>query len=273
MACEFMDIIIAIIYIILFILMMVFVFSIGMLRPFMAKKEILLVLVVAFVIGTIGGAFFLEPVYQELPPVMGLVEKNIPGNEETMYLDLSSSANIKELAQQLSSTEGFISFEETSVTIPLWKFNEQEFRYFKEILGNIDDHYKHYNVTEDGKIEIQLEDNYSSHDAIKSFADWYRAVYGGSLSYAQVHAKLVVKTSADDTFRNILLQKGIVPSKVEGPIQNKLNDTNTTMLPSYQFVLVTGVVGVIIAVLGIYYESFGIFSRRFKKFMKEKRRR
>jgi hypothetical protein len=153
------------------------------------------------------------------------------------------------------------------------KVNEPEIRIFKEILGNFDEHYKHYNVTEDGKIEIQLEDNYSSHDAIKSFADWYRAVYGGSLSYAQVHAKLVVKTSADDTFRNILLQKGIVPSKVEGPIQNKLNDTNTTMLPSYQFVLVTGVVGVIIAVLGIYYESFGIFSRRFKKFMKEKRRR
>lgn len=268
-----MDIIIAVIYIILFILMMVFVFSIGMLRPYMPKKEIALVFIVAFFIGAIGGAFFLEPVYQEVPSVVGLVEKNIPGNEETMYLDLSSSINMKELTQQLSSTEGFISFEETSVTIPLWKFNEQEFGYFNDILGNIDPNYKHYNVTEDGKIEIELEDNYSSYDAIKSFADWYRAVYGGSLSYAQVHAKLVVQTSADDAFRNVLLERGIVPSKVEGPIQNKLNDTSSSMLPSYQFVLVTGLFGIVVAVLGIYYESFGVFSRRFKKSLKEKRKR
>jgi len=48
MACEFMDIIIAIIYIVLFIIMMVFVFSIGMIRHYMPKRELALVLVVAF---------------------------------------------------------------------------------------------------------------------------------------------------------------------------------------------------------------------------------
>ena len=69
MACEFMDMITAIIYIILFIIMMVFVFSIGMLRHYMPKKEILLVLVVAFLIGAIGGAFFLEPIYEELSSI------------------------------------------------------------------------------------------------------------------------------------------------------------------------------------------------------------
>jgi hypothetical protein len=268
-----MDIIIAIIYIILFILMMIFVFSIGMLRPYMPKKEIVLVLLVAFLIGSIGGAFFLEPVYQEIPSVAGVLEKNIPGQEETMYLDLSSSTNIDELTQKLSSTEGFVSFKETSVTIPLWKFNEQEYSYFNEILGNIDDNYKHYNVTEDGKVEIEIEDNYTSHDAIKSFADWYRAVYGGSLSYAQVHAKLEVQSSADDAFRAILLEKGIVPTKVEGPIQDKLNDTSEAMLPSYQFVLITGIIGVIVALLGIYYETFGLSSRKFKKFIMKERKR
>ena len=45
-----MDILIAIVYVILFLILMVFVFSIGMLKPFMPKKEIVLVLVVAFLI-------------------------------------------------------------------------------------------------------------------------------------------------------------------------------------------------------------------------------
>lgn len=268
-----MDMIIAIIYVILFIVMMIFVFSIGMLRQYMPKREILLVLVVAFLIGAIGGAFFLEPIYEELPSVVSMVEQNVPGNEETLYLDLSSSINMNELRENLSNTEGFISFEETGITIPLWKFNDREMEYFNYVLGNIDSHYKHYNVTKDGKLEIELEDNYTSYEALKSFSDWYRLVYGGSLSYAQVHAVLVISSSSVDTFQQNLLDHGIVPSRMEGPVQNTLNETNSTLMPSYQFVAITGVVGVIVALFGIYFDSFGVFTRRFNKFMREKRKR
>ena len=47
--------------------MMVFVFSIGMLRRFIPRREVVLILGVAFLIGAIGGAFFLDPIYDELP--------------------------------------------------------------------------------------------------------------------------------------------------------------------------------------------------------------
>lgn len=252
---------------------MIFVFSIGMLRNYMPKREIILVLVVAFLIGAIGGAFFLEPIYEELPSVVSIIEKNVPGNEETLYLDLSSSVNMNELKENLTATEGFISFKETSITIPLWKFNDREYKYFNYVLGNIDSHYKHYNVTKDGKLQIELEDNYSSYEALKSFSDWYKLVYGGSLSYAQVHAELVVSSSSVDTFEHNLLEKGIVASNKSGPVQDSINATNSTMLSNAYFVVATGVVGVVVAILGIYYESFGVFSRRIKKFMNEKRKR
>lgn len=268
-----MDIVIAIIYVILFIIMMVFVFSIGMLRNYMPKKEIILVLVVAFLIGSIGGAFFLEPIYEELPSVVSIVEKNVPGNQETLYLDLSSSINMNELKENLSSTDGFVSFNETSITIPLWKFNDKEMEYFNYVLGNIDSHFNNYNVTKDGKLEIELEDNYSSYDALKSFSDWYKLVYGGSLSYAQVHGELVVESSAIDVFEQNLLDKGIVASSKEGPVQDSMNTTNSSMVSNTYFVLATGVVGVVVAVFGIYYDSFGVFSRRFRKFVREKRKR
>ncbi|WP_407377708.1 hypothetical protein [Methanobrevibacter sp.] len=252
---------------------MVFVFSIGMLRQFMPKKEIVLVLGVAFLIGAIGGAFFLQPIYQELPEVVSLVEKNVPGNEETMYLDLSSSINMNELKQNLSKTEGFVSFEETDITIPLWKFNDREKEYFEYVLGNIDSHFNHYNVTSDGKLQIQLEDNYSSYDALKSFSDWYKLVYGSSLSYAQIHAKLIVSSSEVESFQKILMDRGIVASKMEGPVQTSVNNTNSSMVSNVEFVLATGVVGLIVATIGIYYDSIGVFFRRFKKSMREKRKR
>ena len=43
--------------------------------------------------------------------------------------------------------EGFKSFKETSISIPMWNFNQREHDYFDSIVGNIDTHYKDYNVT------------------------------------------------------------------------------------------------------------------------------
>ena len=162
-----MDILIAIVYVILFLILMVFVFSIGMLKPFMPKKEIVLVLVVAFLIGAIGGAFFLEPLYEEFPSVVGELEKNVPGNEETLYLDLSSATDVGELEQNLSKIEGFKSFNETGITFFLWSFNDRELSYFNSVIGNIDSHYVNYTVEPSGRINITLEPGYTSSSALQ----------------------------------------------------------------------------------------------------------
>lgn len=268
-----MDILTTIIYIILFIVMMIFVFSIGMLRKYMpSKKEVLLVLVVGFLIGCIGGAFFLDPIYDELPSVASAVEKTMPNNQETLYLDLSSSVDINQLRENLSSTEGFISFDEKSITIPMWDFNPDEQSYFESIVGNIDSHYKSYNVS-DGQIQIELEDNYSSSEALKSFSDWFKLVFDETISYAQVHAVLVVDSSHLDTFEQNLLAKGIVATSVQGPIQDTINNTNSSMLSNVEFTLVCGGIGLIVAVMGIYFDSVVPIYRRFKKSVNEKRKR
>ena len=121
-----MDLITSIIYIILFIILMVFVFTIGMLKQYMPRREVLLVLLVAFLIGSIGGAFFLDPIHDELPVLINVVEKNINENNETLYLDFSSSVDIDKLKKTLSKTDGFISFDENAISIPMWTFNEKE---------------------------------------------------------------------------------------------------------------------------------------------------
>lgn len=268
-----MDILIAIVYIILFLILMVFVFSIGMLKPFMPKREIALVLVVAFLIGSIGGAFFLEPLYEEVPNMVAEVEKNVPGNEETLYLDLSSATDIGELKQNLSQIDGFKSFNETGITFSMWKFNDQELAYFNQVVGNVDSHYKNYTVDPSGKIEITLEPGYSSSSALQSFSDWYKLVYGDTIAYAQIHAKLVVSSASLDKFEEALLERGIVASEIEGPIQNTINQTNQSMLSYNEFVAVSGVIGVAVAVIGIYFDNVVVSYRKFKKFLNKKVKR
>lgn len=268
-----MDIITTIIYLVLFIIMMIFVFSVGMLRQYMPRREILLVLVVGFFIGAIGGALFMEPIYDELPNVVSAFEKSMPNNEETLHLDLSSSINLNELQKNLSSSEGFKSYRETSVSIPMWSFNDKERAYFEGIVGNIDSHYGDYNVTKSGEIQIEIEDNYTASQALKSFSDWYKLVYGETISYAQVHAVLVVDSSKLDDFEDNLLSRGIVATSIEGPIQDSVNNTNSSMLSSLEFTLICGGIGLVVAVMGIYIDSVVPAYRRFRKFLREKRKR
>ena len=266
-----MDIITSIIYIVLFIIMMVFVFSIGMLKQYMPRREVLLVLVVAFLIGAIGGAFFLDPIYDELPAMVSMVEKSMPDNEETLHLDLSSSIDTDALRSELSSMKGFKSFDETSISIPMWSFNQKEHDYFESIVGNIDSHYVNYNVTSD-RINIDLAENYTSTEALKTFSDWYKLVYGETLSYAQIQAELVVDSAELDHFEQALLDKGIVASSIEGPVQDSVNSTNSSMLSNIEFTLVCGGIGVVVAIIGIYMDSVVPAYRRFKQFMNKKRK-
>lgn len=268
-----MEIITTIIYIVLFIILMVFVFSIAMLKPFMSKKETLLILIVAFFIGVIGGAFFLSPIYSDMPEIASSVGSFMPGNEETLYLDLSSSTDINALKNDLSKIDGFKSFEETGITIPLWSFNDQEYEYFKFAVGNIDSHFKNYTVNKTtGEIYIAL-DNYSSSEALSSFANWYKLVYGGPISYAQIHAKMVISSYSLKEVQDLLLKKGIVASNIEGDIQNSVDNTNSSMLPNWEFTLLCGGIGVVVAIIGIFFDTFAVGSRRFNRAMNKKRKR
>lgn len=268
-----MDFIIAIIYIILFIIMMVFVFSIAMLKPFMSKKEMVLILGVGFFIGALGGAFFLSPIYSEVPEIATAVEKVIPGNEEVLYLDLSSATDINKLRDDLSKIEGFKSLEETGITVPLWSFNDKEYAFFNSSVPNMDSHFKNYYVNKSaGTIYVAL-DNYSSSQALKSIADWYRSNYAGPINYAQIHAKVVVSSSSYDQVKNSLLQKGIVASSVEGSVQNSIDNSNSSMISNTHFVLLCGGIGVIVSVLGLFFESFVVGKRRFNRFLHTKKKR
>ena len=268
-----MDIITTIIYLVLFIILMIFVFSIGMLKPFIRKKEIVLVLVVSFFIGTLGGAFFLTPIYSDVPEVVSSIEKVIPSNEETLYLDVSSSTDLNKLKNDLLAIDGVKSFEETGITISMWKFSDQEEAYFNYAVGNVDSHFKNFTVNKTaGTIYIEL-DNYSSSQALKVFSDWYKLVFGGPITYAQVHVKVVASSSSLDKVESLLLEKGIVATSIEGPVHNSINSTNSSMLSSTQFSLVCGGVGVVVGLLGLYYGSFVVGFRRFKRFIHTKKKR
>ena len=243
-----------------------------MLRPFMPKKEIVLVLIVSFFIGAIGGAVFLNPIYQETPEMLSAIQKLNPASEETVYLDLSSSTDVSQLRNDLSKMEGFKSFDETGVTINMWHFNDKEYNYFNNAVGNVDSHFTNYTVNKSsGTIYIAL-DNYSSSQALSSFSEWYKLVFGDNINYALIYSKLVVSSSSLDKFESYLLSKGIVPSHINGQAHVDVNSTNDTETYNTEFIIVSGFIGLSVGLIGLYFDSIMVGFRRIKRFLFQRKK-
>ena len=70
-----------------------------------------------------------------------------------------------------------------------------------------------------------------------------------------------------------LLKKGIVASSIEGPAHDSLNKTNSSMLSNTEFSLACGGFGVVVGLIGLYFDSFAVYYRRFKRSMNAKKKR
>ena len=84
---------------------------------------------------------------------------------------------------------------------------------------------------------------------------------------------MVVSSASLGEFEDALLERGIVATHIEGPTQNVVNQTNQSMISDNEFILVSGVVGVMVSVVGIYFDAVVVSYRKFKKFLNKKVKR
>ena len=262
---------VSIVYIILFIIIMVVVFSMGMLVKIIDRKEIIILLASSFIIGIIGGMFFLYPVYEDVPYVTGYFNSLNPDNEEKLYLDISS-IKLENLLNTISNTDGIKSYEITGITFHLWRLTDSEVSYLNNRIGYIDDNYVSWNVTNAGVIDIKIKNGTDPLQALKSFSDWYKLVYGDNIKYGQVYITLVVKSSEVENVKVVLFEDKIVPINSEGPVEDSINNTKESMLNYNEFAFVTGIFSMLIAVLGIYYDTMVVYYRKFLRFINNKRK-
>jgi hypothetical protein len=248
---------------------MLVVFSMGMLTKLIGKKEIILVIVSSFIIGSLGGMFFLHPIYESMPGIMGTFESFNSENEETLYLEVSS-IKLQNLKNNLSNVEGVKSFDVTGITFNLWKLTDEEVESIDSRLGNVNENYTSWNVSNNGKVDIKIKNGSDPLKTLKSFSDWFENVYGDGITYGEVNIVVVVKSSEVQNVKDILLADNIVPIETSGPVEDTINKTQSNMLDFTEFTILSGVFGIIIVIIGIYFDNVVIFYRKVKRFVYEK---
>ncbi len=258
-----MDIITSIIYIFLFILLMVFVFSMGLLTPIIGKKDILSVLAIGFVVGLVGGTFFITPIYQEMPYVVGSIYETIGENNETIIIEVSPSVDRNKLISELNQKEGVISVINKGIILKTDPFSESTKQIIEDKVPIVDENFKNYSVNTEGLISINFTHNYDPSKAISTLTEWLMYSSGINVKYSSVIININAKSNSVNEVTDYLHSNNIVISSINGPVQSAINNTKMSMLDNNYVILISGIIGLVVALISIFFDNILEGIRRF----------
>ncbi|GAB4382079.1 hypothetical protein [Methanothermobacter thermautotrophicus] len=122
----------------LFILLLAFIFSTGLMTPIIGKKNLLFVVFIGFIAGTVGGAFLISPVYDEIPEIARGVYISTEGGTENVTADVSTATDIMKLTEELAAQEGVVDVHSEGIVIRTDRFSENRKRIIEEKVSIID---------------------------------------------------------------------------------------------------------------------------------------
>jgi len=241
----------------------------GLLTPMIDRKGFLSVVATGFIVGLVGGGFFIAPVYNELPYVVGSAQQ-ILGDSEAVYIETSTYINVTDLIKQIKEVDGVISVENEGIFLVTTNFSNERKKIIEEKIPIVDENFKSWYVDSAGVININITEGYDPNDAIKTLSDWLVYTADIQTKYSLVKLKINVESNKVNDFLSYLESKEIVISSVEGPVQGAVNSTKNNMPDSIVIVFFMGILGLMVTLFGIYFDETIKFLKELKENLKIK---
>ena len=234
---------------------MVFVFSMGLLTPIIGKKDIISVLAIGFIVGLVGGLFFITPIYQEIPYAVGSVHSIFNGEDERINIEVSPIVDINKLLTNLNNTEEVISVLNKGIVIKTDPFPLYRKKIIEEKIPVVDKNFQNFSANESGEIHIYFTEGHDPKAAIKTLSDWL--MYTGEINtrYSLIYIEITTKPSDVDEIVKFLNSENIAVTSVEGPVETAIDNAKNLMPDNNFAIFLCGVIGVIIALISIYIDE------------------
>lgn len=257
-----MDVFTAIIYIILFLIIMAIAFSMGITSPLVGRREVAYIIVIGFVLGGIGGYFFIEPIYDEVPYAVGNVQGLFTMENEVINLNIPSTSNISTITSEILNKDGVNSVSTNGFELKTSNMDGEWQNLVNAHLLN-DTTIKNFTVT-NNTIAVNLANDESSTATLGSLVTWL-SQQGVASEFAFVHIQ--VKVNANDVveIKDGLKDQGYTVMSVEGPVQDTINFLKVNSISTLGVVFISGIAGVLVSIAGIYVEPVTNFFRRFRR--------
>ena len=121
-------------------------------------------------------------------------------------------------------------------------------------------------------VSVDLKNPASSTTTLGSLVNWLSNRAGVGSEFAFVHIQVSVNANDVVDVRDYLNESDYNIISIEGPVQNTVHYFEDHLAPTYVVMFITGLVGVAVAIAGVFVEPLTKFTRRFKKDQSEKLR-
>lgn len=244
----------------------------GLLTPIIGRKDMISVIAIGFVVGIVGGAFFITPIYEEIPYVYGTVEEAFSEETEKINIEVSPILDVNKLMTNLNKTKGVISVVNKGIEVKTDSFSSERKNIIEEKIPVVDKNFENFSVNKSGMITINFTEDYNPTAALKTLSDWLMYSGGINTRYSLIKIQIVAEPSEVNNIVKYLHSENIVVKSTEGPIENAVNNTKNSMLDSNLVIILSGVIGVIVALISIFIDDIRTIYRNFNKKNRKRRR-
>ena len=249
-----METIAVILMVILFLVLMVFIFSTALLTPIIGKKNLIFVVLMGFVVGIIGGAFFISPIMDDIPNIASAFYQSTSTDLDTIYLDIPDSVDVTQFIDNTKNIDGVKNVSVTGITIKTSQFAD----YWKSTLPNripaSNTNITSVQIQGNDTLNIQIQNGSDPKNTIKSLDDWLLLIAGISSSYSAVHVTVQTDPAKTSDVVNQLSQTVVITS-IGGPTQDKINYLKAILPNQSNVVILCGFIGMFVGLAGVFIDS------------------
>jgi hypothetical protein len=266
-----MDLLVALLMIILFLVLLVFIFSMALLTPIIGKKNLLFVIFMGFMVGIVGGAFFIAPLYDDVPEMARGYYQYTSNANETIGVDVSTNIDVTDFMDSTSKLTGVLEVYSNGVIIKTDSFTAERKKLIEEKIPLIDSNITSWKVDNSGVITLNVKKGYNPETAIKNLGDWMMLTGGINTKYSIVHVSIIAQASQVDNIIKSISQQQIVVTGVQGPVEDKINWLNKVLPNKSNIIILCGFLGLIVGLAGVFIDSIILFVKDLKKKALKKR--
>lgn len=262
-----MDVITVIIMLVLFLLAMIFVFSSALLTPYIGKKNLITVVLLGLVVGIVAGAFLAAPMVEDLPDVTRtIVEESVAGTD-IVELELSTNGNLTEIINNISSIEGVEKVDYTGITFKVdeqFETNNQKAR-FLSFLNETNSNITSIDEIANDTFYVNMNDDADPQGILDSIYYTFGQQTYIHLKYTSMQANATVKANNITKIIAAIGENDAVIINITGPTEDMINQINKYLPNQFNAVILSGVLGVVVALAGFFVDSIFTLINKFRK--------
>jgi hypothetical protein len=250
-----METLFVILMIILFLLLMAFVFSTALLTPLIGKKNFLFVIALGFVVGVIGGAFFIAPVYDDLPDMARAVYMSTSNQPETITLNISTDSDVNKAIEDVRKIPGVKSVESGAITVKTTGISNEWKSNLEARVTNANTNITSGKVISADTMTVQLKPGSDPTTVIKELKNWMVLISGIDVRYSVVQVKVVVDASKVDEVVEQLPHEEVVVTEINGPVEKDIQNLKNILPHQNNIILFCGFLGVLVGLIGMFIDT------------------